>query len=178
MNLRNKHFACSSLLPCLYIFIYLMDLDLLVALPPKFFTFYFNLDFMNCNKIVHLQIFCSVALVVSSSLWPHGLQAPPCRDFPGKNTGVGRHFLFQGIFPTQGSNPHLLCLLYCRRTLPLAPSNLLHTLILFLSFYQPNVFSFFSMKDTILLLIKLNTTTGKAAAEDLVVWPIKFYRIA
>ena len=30
---------------------------------------------------------------------------------PGKNTGVGCHFLLQGIFPTQGSNPHLLCLL-------------------------------------------------------------------
>ena len=29
-------------------------------------------------------------------------------DSPGKNTGVGCHFLLQGIFPTQGSNPHLL----------------------------------------------------------------------
>ena len=28
-------------------------------------------------------------------------------DFPGKNTGVGCHFLLQGIFPTQGSNTHL-----------------------------------------------------------------------
>ena len=28
--------------------------------------------------------------------------------FPGKNTGVGCHFLLQGIFLTQGSNPHLL----------------------------------------------------------------------
>ena len=28
-------------------------------------------------------------------------------DSPGKNTGVGRHFLLQGIFPTQGSNPGL-----------------------------------------------------------------------
>ena len=32
-------------------------------------------------------------------------------NFPGKNTGVGCHFLLQGIFPTQGSNPHLLRLL-------------------------------------------------------------------
>ena len=44
-------------------------------------------------------------------LWPHGLQ--PTRlfcpwDFPGKDTGVGCHFLLQGIFPTQGSNPGLL----------------------------------------------------------------------
>ena len=28
-------------------------------------------------------------------------------DSPGKNTGVGNHFLLQGIFPTQGSNPDL-----------------------------------------------------------------------
>ena len=27
---------------------------------------------------------------------------------PGKSTGVGCHFLLQGIFPTQGSNPGLL----------------------------------------------------------------------
>ena len=31
---------------------------------------------------------------------------------PGMNTGVGCHPLLQGIFPTRGSNPHLLCLLH------------------------------------------------------------------
>ena len=31
--------------------------------------------------------------------------------FPGKNTGVGCHILLQGIFLTQGSNPHHLHLL-------------------------------------------------------------------
>ena len=30
------------------------------------------------------------------------------RDLPGKNTGVGCHFLLQGIFPNQGPNLHLL----------------------------------------------------------------------
>ena len=35
-------------------------------------------------------------------------------DFPGKDTGVGCHFLLQGIFPTQGSNPGLL---HCRQIL-------------------------------------------------------------
>ena len=34
--------------------------------------------------------------------------------FPGKNTGVGCHFLLQGIFRTQGSNPGLL---HCRQIL-------------------------------------------------------------
>ena len=33
-------------------------------------------------------------------------------DFPGKNSGVGCHFLSQGIFPTQGSNSCLLLLLH------------------------------------------------------------------
>ena len=32
-------------------------------------------------------------------------------DFSGKNIGVGCHFLLQGIFLTQGSNPSLLHLL-------------------------------------------------------------------
>ena len=35
-------------------------------------------------------------------------------DFPGKNTGVDCHFLLQGIFPTQESNPGLL---HCRQIL-------------------------------------------------------------
>ena len=35
-------------------------------------------------------------------------------DSLGKNTGVGCHFLLQGIFPTQGSN---LGLLHCRQIL-------------------------------------------------------------
>ena len=44
-------------------------------------------------------------------LHTHGLQ--PARllcpwDSPGKNIGVGCHFLLQGIFPTQESNPGLL----------------------------------------------------------------------
>ena len=42
------------------------------------------------------------------------------RDSPGKNTGAGCHFLFQGIFPTQGSNLCLLCLLHWQEnSLPL-----------------------------------------------------------
>ena len=35
-------------------------------------------------------------------------------DFPGKNNGVGFHFLLQEIFLTQGLNPGLL---HCRQTL-------------------------------------------------------------
>ena len=43
-------------------------------------------------------------------LWPAWLLCP--WDSPGKNTGVGCHALLQGIFPTQGLNSNLLCLLH------------------------------------------------------------------
>ena len=51
---------------------------------------------------------------VSNSLPPRGLYSTRLlcpRDSPGKNTGVGCHFLLQGIFQTQQSN---LGLLHCR----------------------------------------------------------------
>ena len=44
-------------------------------------------------------------LVVSDSLWPHGLYS--LWDSQGQNTGVGICSLLKGIFPTQGSNPGL-----------------------------------------------------------------------
>ena len=51
-----------------------------------------------------------VRSLVSHSLRPHGLY--PARllcpwDSPGNNTGVGCHFLLQGIFPTPGMNRSL-----------------------------------------------------------------------
>ena len=43
-------------------------------------------------------------------------------DYPGKNDGVDCHSLLQGIFPTQGLNSSLLCLLHRQAgSLPLAP---------------------------------------------------------
>ena len=53
--------------------------------------------------------------VVSNSLSPHGLQHARLlcpQDSPGKNTAVGCHFLLHGIFPIQGSNPHVMYLLH------------------------------------------------------------------
>ena len=50
-------------------------------------------------------------LVVSHVLGPLDCSPHPAPralgpwDFPGKNAGVGCHFLLQGIFLTQGSNP-------------------------------------------------------------------------
>ena len=51
----------------------------------------------------------------SDGLQPTRLLCP--LNFPGKNTGVGCHFLLQGIFLTHGSNLLLMCLLHCRRIL-------------------------------------------------------------
>ena len=46
--------------------------------------------------------------------WSVARQALLSMGFPGKNTGVGCHFLLQEIFPTQGLNPGLP---HCRQTL-------------------------------------------------------------
>ena len=54
---------------------------------------------------------CVLTKLCLTLLRPHRLQPTSLlrpRDFPGKNTGLGCHFLLQGIFPTQGWNPHLL----------------------------------------------------------------------
>ena len=46
----------------------------------------------------------------SDPLQPYGLEPAQLLcpwGSPGKNTGGGCHFLLQGLFPTQGSNPVL-----------------------------------------------------------------------
>ena len=56
---------------------------------------------------------CSVvSLFVTPRMVAHQILCP--KNFPGKNSGVACHFLLQGIFPTQGLNPHLLHLLHCQ----------------------------------------------------------------
>ena len=61
--------------------------------------------------------------VMSGTLWPHEVSGSSVHGgSPGKNTGVDCHFLLQGIFPIQRSNPHLLCLLHWQMgSLPTAP---------------------------------------------------------
>ena len=54
-----------------------------------------------------LSCFSHVRLCATQRRQPIRLPRP--WDSPGKNTGVVCHFLFQGIFPTQGLN---LCLLH------------------------------------------------------------------
>ena len=60
---------------------------------------------------------CVFSSSVKSDSWGlYGLQpALLCPwGFPGKNTGVGCHFLLQGIFQTHKSNSHLMSLLHYR----------------------------------------------------------------
>ena len=51
-----------------------------------------------------------------ATLWTVACQVPLSMGSPGKNTGMGSHFLLQGIFLTQGLNlglPHYRQILYC-----------------------------------------------------------------
>ena len=78
------------------------------------FVWFFWGDLFLISCSVCWSVSCSV---MPDSMRPHWLQ--PTRrlclwDSPGKNTGVDCHFLFQGIFPTQESNPDLM---HCRQIL-------------------------------------------------------------
>ena len=57
-----------------------------------------------------LSHFSCVRLFVTP--WTVASQAPLSMGFSRQETGVGCHALLQGIFPTQGSNSCLLCLLH------------------------------------------------------------------
>ena len=59
------------------------------------------------NKAKMCSVTQSCLTLLPFGLEPSKLLCP--WDFPGKNTGVGIHFLLQGIFPIQGSS---LCLLH------------------------------------------------------------------
>ena len=64
--------------------------------------------------------------VLSNYLRPHGLCSP--WNSPDQNTGIGSHFLLQGIFPTQGLNPSfphfrsINIIIFCLCKLSLSPS--------------------------------------------------------
>ena len=69
-----------------------------------------------CFFLFFREISGSLKVLVTQScltLQPHGLPMLLCPwDSPGKNTGVRCHALLQGLFLTQGLNPHLLHLLH------------------------------------------------------------------
>ena len=66
--------------------------------------FYFALG--SCMHACMLNRFSHVRL--AATLWTIAAKLLCLWDSPGKNTGMGCHFLLQGIFPTQGLNLHLL----------------------------------------------------------------------
>ena len=58
-----------------------------------------------------MEVLVSQSCPTLATPWTVAHQALLSMEFSGKNAGVGCHFLFQGIFPTQGSNPSFLHLL-------------------------------------------------------------------
>ena len=72
------------------------------------------------NHIIQMQAYTYTGLWVYAQSHPTLCSPMDCsppdssvhRNFPGKNTRVGCHFLLQGIISTQESNLHLLCLLH------------------------------------------------------------------
>ena len=76
------------------------------------------------NHFSHVQLCNPTDCSPSGSLCPW--------DSPGKNTGVGCHFLLLGIFLTQGLNLHVLCLLHWQvGSLSLVPP---HSLFVYIQF--------------------------------------------
>ena len=77
----------------------------------------------NQRRLPVCMLSCFSHVQFFATLWMVACRAPLSKEFsPGKNTGVGCHALLQGIFPTQGSNPHLLHLLHWQLgSLPPAP---------------------------------------------------------
>ena len=70
---------------------------------------------------VHAKLLQSCPTLRSHGLQPTRLLCP--WNSPGKNTGVGCHFLLQNIFPIQGPNTSPLRLLHWQAdSLPLEPS--------------------------------------------------------
>ena len=68
------------------------------------------------------------------SLWNTTDRSPP-----GKNTGVGCRALLQGIFPSQGSNLHLLCLLdWQEGSLPSVPPESPWRMIINIEYHPPS----------------------------------------
>ena len=87
----------------------------------SFFGFCPKLLYWNPVLYSLAPVLCSV---MSGSLRPHGLQPTrlPCaRDYPGKNTGMGCHFLLQGILRLLHWQTDSLPLSYLE-----SPSHLLH----------------------------------------------------
>ena len=86
-----------------------------------------SLSVLVARSVQFSQFSCSVISVVSNSFAPPldlACQSPWA--FPGKNTGLGCHFLLQRIFQTQGLNQ---CPAWQEDSLPLSYLESLHIII-------------------------------------------------
>ena len=73
------------------------------------------INFLQALVVTVIVTLCLVAQLCPTLCDPRDCSPPGSSvngDSPGKNTGVGCHALLQGVFLTQGLNPHLLCLLH------------------------------------------------------------------
>ena len=107
-----------------------------------------KLNFLSISIFLTCVCVCVCVCVCAHTLFRDWLFATPwtvCeparllypRDSPGENTGVGCSFLFQKIFPIQGSNPCPLRLLHRQvDSLPLAPPGQPISPVLSLKFHQ------------------------------------------
>ena len=99
-------------------------------------------------------------------------------DSPGKNTGVGCHFLLQGIFPTQESNPGLL---HCRQILyQLSYEKSPFWKLEILNQGVGNVGSFWEIAGRICskLLSWLLVTVGNPCYSSVLTWPSPFVALS
>ena len=93
---------------------------------------------------------------MSDSLQPFGLYLTRLLsplDSPGQNTGVDCRALLQGIFPIQGSNPHLLRILHWQAGS--LPQNRLGSSLL--------LSSRGSLRSDLLMAMELGSPSGAAA---------------
>ena len=94
-------------------------MDILISDKAEFIIKYIANDKKIYKKIVYIYdcLCCSQSLSHVRLCDPMDCSLPGSSihgNSPGKNTGVGCHAFFQGIFPTQVLNPSLL---HCRRIL-------------------------------------------------------------
>ena len=79
-----------------------------------FLHVYNRLSIYICSifKIPFPHVLCCTSLLshvcLIVTLWAVACHTPLSIGFPTRNTGVSCHFLLQGFFPTQGSNPYLI----------------------------------------------------------------------
>ena len=102
--------TCQQI-PFLFKYLTLSMVDLFLPIVP------FGADACVCVCVCVCACMCLSVRMLSCVLlsltpWTVACQAICLWNFSGKNTGVGYHFLLQGIVPTQGLNLNLLCLLH------------------------------------------------------------------